>query len=75
MPVLMNRNQNMASRDEDKSMISRVQTNISRRLMYIKQWERIPNAWVRQLSGMKKSMDERGAEFVLRSFWCIESVK
>ena len=51
MPVLMNRNQNMASRDEDKSMISRVQTNISRRLMYIKQWERIPNAWVRQLSG------------------------
>ena len=32
------------------------------------------NEWVRQLSGMKKSMDERGAEFVLRSFWCIERI-
>ena len=48
MPVLMNRNQNMASRDEDKSMISRVQTNISRRLMYIKQWPEIARNGTKQ---------------------------
>ena len=46
-----------------------------RGLLGIRRIDRVPNAWIRQLCGVRKGLDERIDEFILQWFGHVERMK
>ena len=68
VPVLMYGSEKMLWKEKERSRIRAVQMDNLRGLLGIRRMERIPNAWIRGFCGVKKGLDERIDEGVLRWF-------
>ena len=60
---------------EERSRIKAVQMDYLRVLLGIRRVDRVPNAWIRELSGVKKGVDERIDEGVLRWYGRVERME
>ena len=65
-PVLMHGSETMLRKEKERSRIRAVQVDNLKGLLGIGRMDRVPNARIRELCGMKKGQDERIDEGVLR---------
>ena len=65
----------MLGKGKERSRIRAVQMDNLRGLLHIRRMERVPNAWIRELCGMKKDLDERIDEGVLQWFGHVVSME
>ena len=65
VPVLMYSNGIMLWKEKEKSRIRAIQMDNLRGLLGIRRMNRIPNARIRELCGVRKGLDERIDEGVL----------
>ena len=72
--VLMYGNETMLWKEKEKSGVRAVQMDNLRGLLGIKRMDRIPNTWIRKLCRVRKSLDERINEEILRWFGHVESL-
>ena len=75
VPVLMYGSETMIWKEEERSRIRAVQMDKIRSWLGIRRIERIPNARIRELSGMAKGMDERIEEGVIHWFSHVERME
>ena len=68
MSVLTYGNETMIWKEKERSRIWAVQMDNLRGLLGIRRMDTVPNAQIRQLYGVKKSVDEKIDEGVLRWF-------
>ena len=61
--------------EEGKARIWAVQMDNLRGLLSIKRIDKVPNAWIRELSGVAKCVDRRIDEGVLRWFDHVELIE
>ena len=64
-PVLLYDSETMLWKEKENSRVRVVQMDNLRGLVGIRQMDRVPNAWIRELCGVKKGIDERIDEGVL----------
>ena len=62
----------MLYKEKKKSRVTAVQMDNLRGLLGIRRMDRVPNPQIRELCGVKKGLDERIAEGVLRWFGHVE---
>ena len=60
---------------EERSSIKAVQMYNLRGLLGIRRMDKILNAWIRKLCGVRKGLDERIDEFILRWFGHVERME
>ena len=72
VPVLMYGSERNIWKEKQRSRIRIVQMNNLRCLLGITRMGKIPNAWLRELCGMPKGLDEMSNEGVLRVFSHVE---
>ena len=65
-PVLMYGNETMIWMEEEISRITAVQMDKIRSLFGIRRMDRVPNARIREMCGVRKGLDERIDEGILR---------
>ena len=65
----------MLWKEKEKSRIRAVQMDNLRGLLDIRRKDRVPNAWIRELCGVTKRVDERVDEDVLRWFGHMERME
>ena len=75
VPVLMYGSKTMLWKEKDRSRIRAVQMNNLRSLLGIRRVDTAPNAWMRELCGVTKWVDDRIDEGVPRSFGHIERME
>ena len=56
----------MIGREKERYRIWAVQLDNLRGLLSIRRMDKVPNAWIRQLCGVTKGVDEKIDEIVLR---------
>ena len=59
-------------KEKERSRIKTVQMDNLRGLLGIRRMYRVPNAWIRELCGVKKGLDERIDQGVLQWFGHVE---
>ena len=64
-PVLMHGSETMLRKEKERSRIRAVQVDNLKGLLGIGRMDRVPNARIRELCGMKKGLDERIDEGML----------
>ena len=74
MPVLMYGSETKLWREKERSRMRAVQMDNLRRLLGIRM-DRIPNAGIRELCGVRKGPDERIGEGILRWFGHVERME
>ena len=62
-------------REKESSRIRAVKMDKLRGLLGIRRMDKVPNAWIRQLCGVKKGVDENIDEVVFRSFGHVERME
>ena len=65
----------MIWREEERSRIRTVHMDIPKGLLGIRRMDKIPNAWIRQLCGVTKVVDEKIDEGALRWFGHVERME
>ena len=75
VPVLMYGNETMLWKGKERSKISAVQIDNLKGLLGIRRVIRVPNARIREMCGVRKSLDERDDEGVLRWFDQVERME
>ena len=75
MPVLMYGSETMLCREKDRSRVMTLQMDNLRGLMGIMRMDRVPNARIRELCGVRKGLDESIDEGVLWWFGHIERME
>ena len=65
VPVLKYGSETMVWREKERSRIWTVQIDKRRGLLGIRRMDKVPNAWIRQLCGVTKGVDEKIDEGVL----------
>ena len=68
MPVHMNGNETMLWKEKERSRVRAVRMDNIRRLLGIRRMDRISNGRIKELCGVRKGLDERTDEGVLRWF-------
>ena len=68
VPVLTYGSETMLWKEKERSRIRAVHMNNLRGLLSIRRMDRVPNARIRELCGVKKGVDERIVGGVLRWF-------
>ena len=63
----------MLWKEKERSRITAVQMNNLKELLCIGRMDRVPNARIREFSGMKNGLDQRIDEGVLRWFGHVEN--
>ena len=56
----------MLWREKEKSRVRAVQMDNLRGLLDIRRMDRVPNAWIRELYGLRKGLNERIVEGILQ---------
>ena len=72
VPVLTYGSETMLWKDKKRSRIKAVPMDNLRKLLGIRRMGRVPNAWIRELCGVKKGQDERVDKGLL---WWFSHVK
>ena len=75
VPVLMYGSEIMLWKEEARSRVRALQMDKLRGLLGIKRMNRVPNAWIREICGVKKGLDKRIDERVLRWFGHVERME
>ena len=75
VPILMYGSETMLYKEKERSKIRAVQMDNLRGLLGIRRMDRVPNAPIRELWGMKKRVGECIDESVLRWFSHVESIE
>ena len=75
MPVLIYGSETMIWKENERSRIRAVQMDNLRGLLGIRRMDKVLNAWIRELCGVTKAMDERIDEGVLRWFGHVERME
>ena len=75
VPVLMYRSETMLWKVKERSRIKATQMDNIRRLLGIRRMDMVPNSCIRELCGVKKGIDERIYEGVLRWFGHVEKME
>ena len=65
----------MLWKEKERSRVKAVQMDNLRGLLGISRMDRIPNAWIRELCEVRKGLDERIDETVLRWFGHVERME
>ena len=71
---LMYGSETMLWKEEETSRIMALQMDTFRGLLGIRRMDRVLNAWIRELCGVKKGLDERIDEGVLRWFGNVKKI-
>ena len=66
VPVLMYDSETMLWREKERSRVRAVQMENLRGLLGIRRMDRVPNIQIRELCGVRKGLDERFDEGILR---------
>ena len=64
----------MLGKEKERSSNRAVQMNNLRGLLGITRMDRVPNTWIRELCGVKKGVNERIEESVLRWFGHVDRI-
>ena len=75
MPDLMYGTKTMLWKEKEGSRVRAVQMDNFRGLLGIRRMDRVPNAWIRELYGVKKGLDERIDEGMLQWFGHMEKME
>ena len=75
MPVLTFGSEKKLWKEKERSRIRAVQMDNLRGLLGIKKMDGVPNAWVMELCGVTKGVDERIVEGILQWFGPVERMK
>ena len=75
VPVLIYGSETMLWKEKERSRIRAVQMDNLGGLLVIRRMDRVLNAWVRELCGLKKGLDERIDEGMLWWFGHVERMK
>ena len=73
VPVLMYGSEKMLGKE--RSRVRAVQMDNLRGLLCIRRMGRVPNAWIRELCGVKKDLDERIDEGMIQWFGHVERME
>ena len=65
----------MLWKEKEKSRFRAVQMDNLRGLLDIRRMDRVPNAWIRELCGVKKGLDKRIDEGILQWFGHVERIE
>ena len=68
VPVLIYGSEIVLWKEKESSRIRAVQMDNLKGLLVIRRMDRVPNAWIRELCGVKKGLDEKIDEGMLRHF-------
>ena len=72
VPVIMYGSDTKLRKEKERSRVMGVKMDNLRGLLGIRRMDRVPNAWIRELCGVKKHLDENIDEDVLRWFGHVE---
>ena len=75
VPVLLYSSETMLWKEKERSRVRAVQMDNLRGLLGIRRMDRIPNARIWELCGVRKGLDERIDECVLLCFGHVERMK
>ena len=75
VPVLMYGSETMIWREKERSKVRDVQMDNLRKLLGIRRVDKVPNARIRELCGVKKGLDERIDEGLLRWFGHVNRIE
>ena len=75
VPVLMYASETVLLKEKERSRIRATQMGSLRGLVDIRRMDRVPNVRIRELCGVKKGLDERIDEGVLRWFGHVERME
>ena len=75
VPVLTYDKETMICREKERSRIRAVQMDSLRGLLGIRRINKVPNAWIRQMCGVTKGVDEKIDEGVFRWFGYVERME
>ena len=75
VPVLMYGSETMLFKEKERSRIRAIQMDNLRELIGIRRMDKVPNARLRELCGVKKGLDERMDEGMLRWFGHVERME
>ena len=74
-PVLMYNSETMLWKEKERTRIRDVHMDNLKGLLGIRMMDRVLNAWIRELCGAKKGLDERIDEGVLQWFSHVEMME
>ena len=75
VPVLTCGNETMIEREKERSRIRAVQMDNLRVLLGIRRMDKVLNAWIMQLCGVRKGVDEKIDDGVLQWFGHVERME